>query len=151
MAKDVPSPTIVAERVGAFLGDVNTRMKTTLDQTTRIGEELTDMARGNVEVLLASGQAIAEGADTLRRQAADYRGRRVERTAAAFSSFAAAKTPVEWVEIEGRYVQSSLDDAMAQASLWGDAWAKVARNAIQPVTDRYVDAAEKMLVVMTQR
>jgi hypothetical protein len=148
VAHDATAPGAIAERAKVLVDDFNTRTRAVLDKSAKIGEELSDVAKGNVEAIVASSHAVAEGAETLGRQAADYRKRRAEKAAAALSSLAAARTPAELLDVQSDYVRGSVNDAMAQTSLFGDLWARTARDAVEPLSSRYAVAAEKMLIVV---
>jgi hypothetical protein len=145
--QDAALPDAVVERTKAVVGELNSRTRAALEKSVKIGEELSDVARGNVEAIVASSHAVADGAETLGRHAADYGKRRVERATAALSSLVAARTPAEMIDVQSDYIRRSLDDALTQASLFGNIWAKVAHDVVDPLSSRYAAAAEKMLIV----
>lgn len=136
------------ERAKGLVDDLSGRTRAALEKSAKIGEELSNVTKGNVEAVVASSHAAAGAAETLGRQAADYGKKRIEKAAAALSKIAAAKTPAEMIDVQSDYVRGSVDEAMARASLFGDLWAKTARDVVEPLSSRYAVTAEKMLIVV---
>lgn len=140
----VASPTETTEKVQAALGDVQGRMKTAYDRSSRMGEEMLDFARGNVEAMMASARAAAKAGEVLGSEAADYSRKSLESATAAFKSFAAVKSPTELFQLQSDYAKASFDSAVAEASKLSETMMKFAGEITQPLSNRYALAAEKI-------
>lgn len=133
-----------AEKVQTTFGDINDHAKTAFEKSTRLGEELADLTRGNVEALVASSKVAARGAEALTQEAADFGKKALENASAAFKSFAAVKSPTELLQLQSDFARSSFDNAIAEASKLSEAWVKLAGDMFQPISSRYAVAAEKL-------
>jgi phasin family protein len=133
-----------AAKAQAVFGDFNARAKAALEKSAKFGEELTDLAKGNVEALVQSSKAATKGAESLAEHAAEYGKKHLERTTSALSGFAAAKSPAEFFQLQSDFARASIDDAIAGASRFSEAWLKLASEVVQPLSSRYAVAAEKI-------
>lgn len=139
----VASPTDTADKTQALFGDVSARMKTAFEKSTKLGEELVEFTKGNVEAVLASARVAAKAGETLGQEAADYGKKSFENATAAFKSFATVKSPTELFTLQSEFAKSSFDSAVAEASKISEAWLKFAGDIAQPLSTRYALAAEK--------
>ena len=144
MATMAPPVNEAADKAQAMLGDMQGRVKSNLEKTAKMGEELVDFAKGNVEALMTSARVAAKASETLGQEAADYSRKSFEQATAAFKSFATVKSPTELFQLQSDYAKSSFDQAVAEASRLSEAMMKFAGEIAQPLSNRYAMAAEKM-------
>lgn len=133
-----------AAKAQALFGDFNARAKAAVEKSAKFGEELTDLAKGNVEALMASSKAAAKGAETLAQEAAEYGKKHFERATSTLSGFAAVKSPTELFQLQSDFARTSIDEAIASASHLSETWLKLAGDVFQPLSSRYAIAAEKI-------
>jgi len=138
------SPKAAADKVQALFGDFNERAKTAFEKSAKLGEELTDLTKGNIEAIVASARVAAKGAETLTQEAADYSKKSFENATGALKSFAAVKSPTELFQLQSEFAKTSFDSAVAEASKFSEAWMKLAGDVFQPLSSRYAVAAEKL-------
>ena len=138
------STKAVTDKVQALFGDFNERAKTAFEKSAKMGEELTDLTKGNVEALVASARVAAKGAEALSQEAADYGKKSFETATGALKSFAAVKSPTELFQLQSEFAKTSFDSAVAEASKFSEAWVKLAGDVFQPISNRYAVAAEKL-------
>lgn len=145
MATKAPpaSPTDAADKAQAMFGEVSTRVKASLDKSTKVGEEIADFAKGNVEAVIASARVAAKASESLGQEAADYGRKSFESATAAFKSFATVKSPTELFQLQSEYAKASFDSAIAEASRLSETMMKLAGDIAQPLSNRYALAAEK--------
>ncbi|HWL47969.1 MAG TPA: phasin family protein [Sphingomonadaceae bacterium] len=141
MATNTESTTA---KVQTLFGDFNARAKAAVEKSAKLGEELADLTKGNVEALVASGKAAAKGAETLAQDAADYSKKHFERATGTIGSFAAVKSPTELFQLQSDFARASIDDVIAGASRFSESWLKLAGEVFQPLSNRYAVAAEKL-------
>lgn len=133
-----------AEKVQAMFGDMNERAKTAFEKSTKMGEELTEFTKGNVEALVASARVAAKGAEALTQEAADYGKKSFEHATGAMKSFASVKSPTELFQLQSDFAKSSFDSAVAEASKVSESMVKLMGDIFQPLSSRYAVAAEKI-------
>jgi phasin family protein len=132
-----------SERVQALFGEVSERAKGAYEKSVKLGEELTDFQKGNVEAIVESSKLAAKAAESLGQEAADYARKSFESSSAAFKTFASAKSPTELFKLQSDYMKSSFDAAVAESSKVTEAWLKLAGEITQPLSNRFAVAVEK--------
>ena len=142
----LPMATVAetTDKVQALFGDFTGKAKAAYEKSTKLTEEATDFAKGNVEALVASGKIAVKGVETIGQEAVEYGKKNIETATAAFKTFAAAKTPTELFQAQSDYAKSSFDAAVAEASKFSETWIKLAGDVFQPLSNRYAVAADKL-------
>lgn len=135
---------VVAERVQAAFGDMNERTRTAMEKGTKLVEGMTDLAKGNVEALVASSKVAARGVEQLSQEAADYSRRSFEQASNTFKSFAEVKSPTEFFKLQSDYARSAFDGIVAETSKMSEAMIKLAGEVAEPISSRYAVAAERV-------
>jgi phasin family protein len=132
-----------SERVQALFGEVSERAKGAYEKSVKLGEEMTEFQKGNVEALVESSKLAAKAAESLGQEAADYARKSFESSSTAFKTFASAKSPTELFKLQSDYMKSSFDAAVAESSKVTEAWLKLAGEITQPLSNRFAVAVEK--------
>jgi phasin family protein len=140
----IAQPAQVTEKAQAMFGEMNTRFKTAFEKSTKIGEEMTELAKGNVEALVSSARIAAKGGETIGQDVAEYSKKSFENAMAVFKSFASVKSPTELFQLQSDFAKSSFDSAVAEASKLSESLLKIAGEVAQPLSSRYALAAEKI-------
>ncbi|HWI86247.1 MAG TPA: phasin family protein [Sphingomonas sp.] len=140
----VASPTDATEKAQALFGDYSNRFKTAFEKSSKIGEDLVDFAKGNVEAVIASARVAAKASESLGQEAAEFGKKNLETTTAAFKSFASVKSPTELFQLQSEFVKTQFDSLVAEASRVSESLMKVAGEVSQPISTRYALAAEKI-------
>jgi phasin family protein len=138
------APQFSSEKVQAMFGDLNERAKSTFEKSSKFGEEFADLAKGNVEAIVASARVAAKGTEQLAQEAADYGKKSLETATTALKSFATVKSPTELFQLQSDYAKSSFDSAVAEASKLSETWMKLVGEIVQPISSRYAVAADKI-------
>lgn len=147
MATTAANAKATTDRVQAIFGDINERARTAFEKSTKLGEELGELTKGNVEAIVTSARVAAKGAEALTQEAADYSKKSFETATGALKSFAAVKSPTELFQLQSEYAKTSFDSAVAEASRFSEAMVKLASDVFQPLSSRYAVAAEKFKAV----
>ena len=132
------------EGVQALFGDVGERARGAVEKSTKLVKELTELAKGNVEAIVASSKLAAKGAEILGQQGADYGRRSFEEASAALKSFAEVKSATDFFRLQNDYVRSAFDGWVAGSSKASEAVLKLAGEVAEPITSRYAVAAERV-------
>jgi phasin family protein len=133
-----------ADQFKNVFGDVNARAKTAVEKSAKIVEELTDIARGNVEAMVASSKVAAKGVETLSQDAAEYSRKSFEEASATLKSFAEVKSATDFFKLQSDFARSAFDAAVAESARVSEAFIKIAGDAAEPITSRYTVAAERV-------
>jgi phasin family protein len=136
-----------ANRFQAAFGDINERAKTGMEKGAKLMEEMTDLARGNVEALVASSKVAARGAETLTQEAADFSRRSFEASSNALKSFAEVKSPTDFFRLQSEFARGQFDAMVAETSKMSEAMIKLTGEIAEPITSRYSVAAERVKTI----
>jgi hypothetical protein len=123
---------------------VNGRAKQTFEKSTRLVQEMTDLAKGNVEAIMTSSKLATTNLETLGREAAEYGRRHFEEASAAFQSITAAKSPADLLQLQSNYARSAFGSLLAQSSKFSESLTDLAGLVAAPLANRYVAAAERV-------
>ena len=133
-----------ADKVQSMFGDVNERAKSAVEKTSKMAEELTELTKGNVEAIVASGRVAAKGAEAMTQEVAEFSKKSFESATGAMKSFAAVKSPTELFQLQSEFARSQFDSMVAEASKVSESMLKLMGEMVQPLSTRYAVAAEKL-------
>jgi phasin family protein len=123
--------------------DVNGRAQDAVKRSQRVAEELADLARANVEAVVQSSRVAAEGARSIGQGVVASSRDGVEQTADAIRSLAEAKSPTEYLQLQGEFARASFDRMVAESSKFTESFVKLAGEAFQPLSNRASANAER--------
>jgi len=124
--------------------DLNEKAKAGVEKSTKAMEELSDIAKGNVEALVEAGKIAAKGFETLGQEAVDYSRKSFEKATASIKSFSTAKTPTEFFQLQSQFLSSSFDEFTKEAAKSSEAFMKLAGDISQPLTARVTLVTDKV-------
>lgn len=124
--------------------DFNEKTKAGVEKSTKAIEEMSDIAKGNVEALVESGKIAAKGMETLGQEAVDYGRKSFEKATASFKSFSTVKTPTEFFQLQSQLLSSSFDEFTKEAAKNSEAFMKLAGDVAQPLTARVTLVTDKV-------
>lgn len=133
-------------RATALFTDFNARTKAAVERSTKLVEDMNEFNKGNIEALVESGRVAAKAAETIGQQAAETARKNFENTTAALKSFASAKTPTEFFQLQSEYARSAFDSMIGETSKNSETLLKLAGEVFQPLSNRFAVAAEKIKV-----
>jgi phasin family protein len=112
-------------------------------KTQKVSEELADLARANVEAIVEASRVASEGAKSIGQDVVAKQRDSVEQTADAIRSLAEAKSPTEYLQLQGEFARASFDRAIAESSKLTESLVKLAGEAFQPLSNRATANAER--------
>jgi phasin family protein len=127
----------------AFFADFNDRAKIAVEKSTKLVEEASEFAKGNLEAVVESGKITAKGFESLGQEAAEYSRKSFESATAALKGMSAVKSPTDFFKLQSDFFRSTFDSAVAETSKNTEALIKLAGEAAQPLSNRVAIAAEK--------
>ncbi|HAF42093.1 MAG TPA: phasin [Sphingobium sp.] len=124
--------------------DFNEKAKANVEKSTKAIEELSDIAKGNVEALVESGKIAAKGMESLGQEAVDYGRKSFEKATTSFKTFSTVKTPTEFFQLQSQLLSSSFDEFTKEAAKSSEALMKLAGDVAQPLTARVTLVTDKV-------
>ena len=126
-----------------LFADANERSQEFAKRGQKVAEELADLARANVEAMVEAGRVATEGARSIGQDVVAKQRDSVEQAADAIRSLAEAKSPTEYLQLQGEFARSQFDRAVAEASKLTESLVKLAGEAFQPLSNRATANAER--------
>ena len=126
-----------------LFADANERSQDLVKRSQKVAEELADLARANVEAIVEAGRVAAEGAKSIGQDVVATGRDGVEQAADAIRSLAEAKSPTEYLQLQGEFARASFDRAVAESSRLTESLVKLAGEAFQPLSNRATANAER--------
>ena len=109
----------------------------------KVAEQFADLTRANVEAIVEAGRVAASGARTIGQDVVATGRDGVEQAADAIRSLAEAKSPTEYLQLQGEFARASFDRMVAETSKLTETMVKLAGEAFQPLSNRASANAER--------
>jgi phasin family protein len=126
-----------------IFAEANERGQELVNKSQKVAEELADLARANVEAVVEASRLAAEGAKTIGQDVVAKQRDSIEQAADAIRSLAEAKSPTEYLQLQGEFARASFDRAVAESSKLTESLVKLAGEAFQPLSNRAAANAER--------
>lgn len=127
----------------SLFGEANERSQEFVKRSQKVAEELANLARANVEAIVEAGRVASEGARSIGQDVVANGRDGVEQAADAIRSLAEAKSPTEYLQLQGEFARASFDRAVAETSKLTESLVKLAGEAFQPLSNRATANAER--------
>jgi phasin family protein len=112
-------------------------------KSQKVAEELADLARANVEAMVEASRVASEGAKSIGQDAVSTSRDGFEKAADAIRTLAEAKSPTEYLQLQGEFARASFDRMVAEGSKLTETMVKLAGEAFQPIQNRAAANAER--------
>lgn len=145
-AHDMNAPSFAPTfDVNAAAANVRTMFdgKTMMERSQRLAQEAAELAKANVEAMVASSRLAAQNVGTLGQDVAELGRKGFEGASEAMKSFAEAKSPVELLRLQSEYAKSYMETMISEGARLSETMVKLASEAMEPVSSRFAAAAEK--------
>jgi len=127
----------------SLFAEANERSQELAKKGQKVAGELADLTRANVEAVVEAGRVAAEGARSIGQNVVASSRDNVEQAADAIRSLAEAKSPTEYLQLQGEFARASFDRAVAETSKLTESLVKLAGEAFQPLSNRATANAER--------
>ena len=127
----------------SLFADANERSQELAKKSQKVAEELANLARANVEAVVEAGRVASEGARSIGQNVVAKQRDGFEAAADAIRSLAEAKSPTEYLQLQGDFARASFDRAVAESSKLTESLVKLAGEAFQPLSNRASANAER--------
>jgi phasin family protein len=127
----------------SILADANERSQELVKRSQKVAGELADLARANVEAVVEAGRVATEGARSIGQDVVAKQRDGFEQAADVIRTLAEAKSPTEYLQLQGDFARASFDRAVAESSKLTESLVKLAGEAFQPLSNRASANAER--------
>ena len=127
----------------SIFADANERSQELAKRSQKVAQELADLARANVEAVAEAGRVATEGARSIGQDVVAKQRDGFEQAADAIRSLAEAKSPTEYLQLQGEFARASFDRAVTESSRLTESLVKLAGEAFQPLSNRASANAER--------
>ena len=127
----------------ALFGDFGQRGQDAARRSQQVAQEMTDIARANVEAMVEAARLATEGARSIGQDTVARTRDGAEQAADAIRSLAEAKSPTEFVQLQSELARTSFDRMVAESSRLTESMVKLAGKAFQPLSNRATANAER--------
>lgn len=111
--------------------------------TTPNFEELQSFSKHQLEALTAASTTWTKGMQELAAESTDYTKKTFAASSAVFEKLLGARSVEAAVQIQSEYAKQAYEGFVAQASKFSELYAKVASDALKPVTSAYANLQAK--------
>lgn len=132
------------DKFQTLFADASEKGQAFVAKSQKTAEEMTEIAKANVEALTEAGRIAATGAKTLGQDMLAAGREGFEQASASVKTLADAKSPTEFIQIQSELARASFDRAVSESSKFAEAFVKLAGEAIQPLSTRATLNAERM-------
>jgi phasin family protein len=133
-----------ADRYQDLISDAGERGQKLAAKSQKTAEELTELAKANVEALVEAGRIAAAGAKSIGQDVLASGREGIEQASDAVKTLAEAKSPTEFFQIQSELARASFDRFVAEGSKLTERMVKLAGEAAQPLQNRASLNAERM-------
>ena len=106
-------------------------------------EELSDVARGNVDAIVEAGRIAASGAQSIAQKALAKSRDNVELAANTVRSMSEAKNPSDLLQLQAEFVRGAFDRFVSESSNLTESMVKLAGETFQPISNRATRNVER--------
>ena len=142
LTKSGPALNEGFSRTTAAVEKTQTEVKATVEKTMKTARDMAAFGQGNLEAFATTGQIWAAGMQDLSKSLVASAKEQMDDAVAAVTSFAAAKSFNDLLDLQAAFARTSLDKAITETNKLADASTKLATDVLAPLTARVTLAAE---------
>jgi phasin family protein len=122
-----------------------------IDRSLAAVSEMSSFGKQNVEALLASAAAAQKGMEALSARSVAFSKQAMENHVNAAKAMMTSKSVQEFVEKQNAYAKSSFEAYVAEMSSLSELASGVAKDALQPINERFNAVGDLMQTAAVAR
>ena len=134
----------------AAMEQVAAQAKDAVESSMKSLDEMTEVARGNVEALLASARVAAAGFETLAAHISEVSRKSFEATTTTARAMTSVKTPNELFQMQSDFAKAQFDSAVSEFSKLTEMMVKMSGEVMEPVQNRVAITTDKVKTAFTK-
>ena len=112
------------------------KSKEAVEQSMKSLEEMTDVARGNVEALLSASRSASSGIEAISAHVSEVSKKSFDEISVMTKAIIAAKSPNEMMQMQSEFAKAQYDSAVAEMSKLTEMMVKLSGEVMEPVQNR---------------
>ena len=132
------------DKVQDLFAGAGERSQQLVAKSQKAAEDMTDLAKANVEALVEAGRIAATGVKSIGQDVLASGREGLEQASDAVKTLAEAKSPTEFFQIQSELARASFDRFVANGSKLTERVVKLAGEAAQPLQNRASINAERI-------
>ena len=132
------------DKAQALFAEAGERTQQIAAKSQKAAEELSELAKANVEAIVEAGRIYAGGAKAIGQDAIASGRDRIEQASDAVKTLAEAKSPAEFFQIQSELARAQFDRFVAETSKLTERVVKLAGEAVEPLQTRASLNAERI-------
>ena len=137
-----------SDKFQGLFADAGARSQDLVAKSRNATEEMTDLAKANVEAIAEAARIAASGAKSIGQDVIASSRTGFEQASEAIKTLADAKSPTEFFQLQSELLRSSFDRMVSESSKLTEQVVKLAGEAIQPISNRASVNAERVNELM---
>ena len=133
-----------ADKYQQFVAEAGERSQQFAAKSQKAAEELSELAKANVEAIVEAGRIYAGGAKALGQDVIASGREGIEQASDAVKTLAEAKSPAEFFQIQSDLARAQFDRFVAETSKLTERVVKLAGEAAEPLQTRASLNAERI-------
>ena len=133
-----------ADKYQQFVSEAGERGQQFAAKSQKAAEELSELAKANVEAIVEASRIYAGGAKALGQDVIASGRDGIEQASDAVKTLAEAKSPAEFFQIQSELARASFDRFVAETSKLTERVVKLAGEAVEPLQTRASLNAERI-------
>ena len=126
-----------------LVNETTSRGEDVAKRSRKAVEELSDIARGNVDAIVEASRIAASGAQSIAQKAIAKSRDNVELAADTVRSMSEAKNPSDLLQLQAEFVRGAFDRFVSESSNMTESMVKLAGEAFQPISNRATRNVER--------
>ena len=131
------------DKFETLFADAGAKGQEMVVKTQKAAEEMTGLAKANVEAMVEAGRIATSGAKSIGQDVIASSRDGLEKAASAVKTLADAKSPTEFFQIQSDLMRTQFDYAVAETSKLTEQMVKLIGEAVQPLSSRASINAER--------
>ncbi len=133
-----------SDKFQGLFADAGARSQDLVTKSRHASEEMTELAKANVEAIAEAGRIAAAGAKSIGQDVIASSRTGFEHASEAIKTLADAKSPTEFFQLQSELMRSSFDRMVSESSKLTEQVVKLAGETIQPISNRASVNAERV-------
>ncbi len=135
----------------AAMEQMTAKSKEAIETSMKSMDEMADLARGNVEAVIASARAATTGLEQVAAHVTESSRKSFEELTSAAKSAAAAKTPNELMQLQSDYAKAQFDTVVSDFSKMTEMMMKISGDIFEPMQNRMAIASDKLKTTLNTK
>lgn len=135
----------------AAMEQVAAKSKEAVEASMKSLDELNDMARANIDALIASARVATTGVEQVMTHLTEVSKKSFEETTSMMKGLTAAKTPNELMQLQSDFAKAQFDSAVAEYSKLTEMMVKLVGDVMEPMQNQVAVSTDKMKAVWSAK